>query len=791
MKLARKTTVLFSLLLPVASLAALALGDNGKSAKKKTPLAKPASTGIAKVSYREEIEPFLKANCGGCHTSAKKTSGFSVEATGELFAGGKKFGAKVVLPGKPTESVIVQYLRGKLQPRMPLGGAAVSEKQIKLVENWIAQGAKIDAPVLGYPYLKPTLPKLPTVKNAAWVKNPIDQFALAKMEASNLTPSPPASKVALLRRVYADLIGLPPTPNETTAFLLDKSPEAYSKVVDRLLNDLRYGERWARHWLDLVRFSETHGFENDGVRPRMWRYRDYVIHALNSDKPYDRFLKEQLAGDELYPDNADALIATGYLRLSVWDELSTDHDQRWQDTLNDVTDVTTSAMLGLTVGCARCHDHKYDKITQADYYRFQGFFSTIQWTDRKLPGETNDSESMKKQVKEADTKISELRGQLASAEKKEDRDKLNEEINRTEEGVAKFRPLASIVTDKQKDAVREHLLIRGDLHTPGEEVKPGFVASLCGGNETAAAFTPNETTKTTGLRSSLANWIASPENPMTARVIVNRLWQHHFGRGIVGTPSDFGINGEAATHKELLDWLTLKFVKDGWSLKKMHRLMLLSNLYQQFTQTNPKGEKLDSQNLLLWRMNRLRLEGEPLRDSILALSGRLNPEMGGPSIYPQVSSEVLSTGSTHKWGNSSEEQGRRRTIYVFQRRSLLLPIVEVFDGADLVNTCSRRNNTTIAPQALALFNSEFTREESRHIAERVVREAGADTATLIDRAYRLILSRPSTAKQKLLTQEFLTKQTGLYTKRGKEASLLAFTDLCHVLINSNEFLYLD
>ncbi len=762
--------------------------DTGSA--KKNSARKITASPAAQVSFRREIEPILKAYCSGCHSSANKMSGFSLETPLSIFAGGVKYGKKIVLAGKPAESVLVQYLHGKAQPRMPLGGTALSEGQIKTVEAWIAQGAKIDAPKLGFPFLKPTLSPLPPVKNPAWVKNPIDQFALAKIEAKGLSPSPPASKTVLLRRVYADLIGLPPTPEELSRFLEDRSPDAYAKVIERLLESPRYGERWARHWLDLVRFAETHGFENDGVRPRLWRYRDYVIRALNSDKPYHRFLKEQLAGDELSPDDPDSLVATGFLRLSSWDELSTDHDQRWQDTLNDVTDVTASAMLGLTVGCARCHNHKYDPITQADYYRFQGFFATIKWEDRKLPGDPKDAAWMKTRLKEADDKISELRQKLGETENKEDRDRLTEAINREQESVAAFRPMASIVTDKQKDPVREHLLLRGDLHTPGEEVKPGFVASLCGGSALPAPFTINERTRTTGLRTALAEWIGSPENPMTSRVIVNRLWLHHFGRGIVGTPSDFGINGEAPTHRELLDWLAVKLVQDGWSLKKMHRLMLLSNLYQQATENNPKGEKLDPQNHLLWRMNRIRLEGEPLRDSLLALSGRLNPEMGGPGVFPSVSSEVLSTGSTHKWGTSPEDQQWRRTIYVFQRRSLLLPLVEVFDGADLVNTCPRRSNTTIAPQALALFNSEFTRSESYHIAERVQKEAFGDPAAQIERAYRLILSRPPTTKQKTLTQEFLKKQGTLYGK-GSYTPLKALADLCHVLINSNEFLYLD
>lgn len=796
--------------------------------------AKPA---VTPISYREQVETYLKATCGSCHSSDKHSGGFVVETPETLFKGGASSGAKIIVPGKASESLIVAYLKGQKQPRMPLNGAPAPADQIKQIEDWINQGAKIDPLKLGWPYTRPVAHAIPHVKHPSWVKNPIDNFILAKLEAKGLAPAPPADRITLLRRVYADLIGEPPTPQEADAFLNDASPQAYEKLVDRLLADPRYGERWARHWLDLVRYADTHGFENDGIRPRAWRYRDYVIKSFNDDKPYDRFLKEQLAGDELYPNDPEALVATGYARLAPWDELSREPDQRWQDYLNDVTDTTGSVMLGLTVGCARCHNHKYDRITQNDYYSMQSFFVATRWEEKPIPGpdpyaqilaadrkklESLRREDRDQREKYRTTLLAEKQktakpgekvqvddGEIERAftrEDREKRDRRNDEIRNLESKLQPFDPVAEVVTDSGKNAPTEHLLLRGNLHTPGPEVQPAFMASLCGGDAAPAVITPPATVQTTGRRAALANWIAGRDNPMTARVIVNRLWQHHFGVGIVGTPSDFGRNGDKATHPELLDWLALKLMDDGWSLKKIHRLMLLSATYQQSTKLNPIAAKLDPSNKLLWRMNRIRLEGEALRDSILAVSGRLNPQMGGPGVYPKVSDEVLSTGSTHKWGSSPDDQGLRRTIYVFQRRSLLLPIVEAFDAADMNNTCPRRAVTTIAPQALALFNGDFTRTEAHYLAERVVKDAGDDPDKQIVRAYQIVLIRKPTAAQQALAKAFLEKQTQLHLagpaahpastanndpKALQAAHLDALTELCHVLINTNEFLYLD
>ncbi|MCX6368985.1 MAG: DUF1549 domain-containing protein, partial [Armatimonadetes bacterium] len=370
----------FMAVLPLIGLLAVgSLGASGQKAE-NTKNAKP-------VSFREEVEPLLKADCTGCHSGEAKQGGFSVEGTA-LFVGGTAFGKKVIVPGKPAASALIGYLRGKHQPQMPIGMPPLKEAQIQTIERWITQGAKVDEAKLGWPYLAPTNPASPKLKNPVlrdeWVKNPIDAFVLAKLEEKKLFPSPPADKTTLLRRVYLDLVGLPPTPQETDTFLSDSAPDAYEKLLDQLLADPRYGERWGRHWLDLVRFAETHGFEADNIRSRAWRYRDYVIRSFNADKPYDQFLSEQLAGDLLPNRTADSVIATGFARLGSWDELSRDPEGRWQDYLNDATDTVGAVMLGMTVGCARCHDHKYDKITAKDYYKLQAFFANTRWADERL-----------------------------------------------------------------------------------------------------------------------------------------------------------------------------------------------------------------------------------------------------------------------------------------------------------------------------------------------------------------------------------------------------------------------
>lgn len=818
------------LLLPMlifsASISDIASGSQINKPKSSSP--------VSIVSYQESIFPILKARCINCHGTDTHSGGLTLDTPASLFKGGTKTSTAILIKGSPSSSMLISYLRGKSQPRMPMNAPPLASDQIAKIETWIKQGAKIDQIKLGWPYTPPRLSAIPKVKNSAWVHNPIDNFILAKLEAKGLKPAAPASKITLLRRVYADLAGVPPNPQEAKTFLTDTSPKAYEKLVDRLLADHRYGERWGRHWLDLVRYADSQGYEADSSRMRAWRFRDYVIRSFNNDKPYDRFIKEQLAGDELFPNDPEAITATGYARLCSWDELSTDHDQRWQDYLNDATDTTCSVMLGLTVGCARCHDHKYDRISQADYYRMQAFFKPTKWTEANLPDNGNDPPFLREKLADAETHLVPLRKQrddlkekyrsaaLAKKQKTakpgekigvndEDinnampehdrvkREQIQSEIGHWESAAEPFKPIADVISD-EKDVPKTFLLKRGNLLTPGPEVQPSFIVSLNGNRDEPARIEAPSMGKTTGRRTALANWIANADNPVTARVMVNRLWQHHFGRGIVATPSDFGKNGDKPTHPELLDWLAIQFVKNGWSMKQMHRMMALSNTYQMSTHTDTVSMKKDPTNTLFWRMNRIRLEGEALRDSILSVGGRLNPEMYGPGVFPKLSEEVLATGSTHKWGASSDSESLRRTIYVFQRRSLPLPIVEAFDGPDMVNTCPRRSTTTISPQALALFNGEFSISESKKIADRVTQDVGSDPTKQISQAYQLTLIRKPTQRQTILALKFMENQVQLHLQdkkvpadpvSTKAADEDALADLCHVLINTNEFLYLD
>ncbi|HMC65831.1 MAG TPA: DUF1549 and DUF1553 domain-containing protein, partial [Gemmataceae bacterium] len=585
----------------------------------------------------------------------------------------------------------------------------------------------------------------PRVKNAAWLRNPIDAFILAKLEAAGVAPAPAASREQLIRRVTFDLIGLPPTPAEIDAFVNDPSPSAWERVIDRLLASPHYGERWGRHWLDVARFAESNGYEFDEPRPDAWRYRDYVIRSFNADKPYDRFINEQFAGDELYPEDPDARIATGFNLLGPDMTDSSDQAQRRQNTLNDMTDTAALAFLGLTVGCARCHDHKFEPIPQTDYYRLQAFFTPAVFRrdvaicskeeraihdaqlrrylsltqpardamtrletpyrkrlyEAKLARLSDEAQVAHRTVvgkrtgaqEELVEKTTRLLGiteaEMVQAMGAKDRT----EFRRLEDELRKFdgekpRPLhvAMALEDRVGPPPKTHLLERGELANPSSEVEPGYPIILRTDHlPVAANVTPLRPTST-GRRAALANWIASKENPLTSRVLVNRIWQHHFGRGIVPTPNDFGTRGEPPTHPELLDWLATELVASRWSIKHMHRLMLTSATYRQSTRISPEAVSTDPSNALLCRMNRLRLEGEIIRDSLLAVSGRLKGTLGGPGVFPPVPAEALQ--GTTAWKVSADPRDHvRRSVYIFARRNLRFPFLEAFDLPDSTLSC--------------------------------------------------------------------------------------------------------
>ncbi|HJZ90378.1 MAG TPA: DUF1549 and DUF1553 domain-containing protein [Gemmataceae bacterium] len=674
----------------------------------------------------------------------------------------------------------------------------------------------------------PVRPAAPVVRDPQ-PTNPIDAFIRARLDAAGVSPAPPATREQLIRRVTVDLTGLPPTPQEIDAFVNDKSPAAWETVIDRLLASPHYGERWGRHWLDLARYADTNGYEFDEPRPDAWRYRDYVIRSFNADKPFDRFAIEQLAGDEAFPGDHDALIATGFNLLGPDMTDASDQAQRRLNTLNDMTDTAGLAFLGLTIACARCHDHKFEPIPQTDYYRLQAFFAPAAFR-RDLPIET----SMERQAHEAamrdylaatksirdeiaalegphrtklfEAKLAKLSpeaqaahrtqadqrtggqqelvaeterkvvvtpAEVAKAMPADDRAKLatlQEQLRAFDAKKPPALPVAMGLTDQSGPAPKTRLLERGELSSPAAEVRPGFLAVLSpGGKPTPAEI--ESVRSSTGRRLSLAKWVASPDNPLTARVIVNRLWQHHFGRGLVTTSSDFGRRGERPTYPELLDYLAVELVQSGWSLKHMHRLMLTSATYQQ----SSNSQAADPDNKLLSLMNRLRLEGEAVRDALLATSGRLNSTMGGAGVVlPEAA--TAAGGSKAVPVTTDARERERRSVYLFARRNLRHPFLEAFDLPDSNLSCPRRERSTTAPQALALLNAAEATAAARALADRLMQEVKSDDER-IELAYRLTLGRAPTAAERDRAVAFL-----------RESPLSEF---CRALVNLNEFVYVD
>jgi hypothetical protein len=700
-------------------------------------------------------------------------------------------------------------------------------------------------------------PNSPTVRDSGWVRNPVDAFILAQLEAKNLRPSAPADRATLIRRVSLDLIGLPPTPQEVEAFLNDPSPGAYEKVVDRLLASPQYGERWARHWLDLARYAESEGFKSDETRPNVWRYRDYVIRALNTDKTYDRFVQEQIAGDELWPNDPDARLATAFNRHYPDESNARNLLQRRQEILNDITDTVGSVFLGLTYGCARCHNHKFDPILQADYYRLQAFFANVRANDdfALIPPAAVQERQDKMTVWEEKTRS--IRDEMKSlleprrrrmvdelfakypaeiqsailkpasertpiewqmyykakpymnpsdedvADNLKDNEKarwlaLNKELANYSSFYPGDLPIGTGIVDVSQQAPKTHVLAVGVYDSPKEEVQPGFLTIL---DPAPAKILTPAGAETSGRRSALAHWLTDADNPLTARVMVNRLWHYHFGHGIVATPSDFGNMGDPPSHPALLDWLAGEFVRQGWSLKAMHRLMVTSNTYQQASVFNAAGEKIDPQDVWLWRFPRQRLEGEVIRDSALSVSGSLNLEMNGPSVFPELPPGMQSRGGWRVTESPAERD--RRSVYVFVRRNTRYPLFEAFDMPDTHESCARRDVTTTAPQALSLLNSRLTLEWAQAFAARVLASAGSSPEKQVDLAYRLAYSRHPDDTEMSIAKTFFKHERELLAEKPKDQLALpataegsidpleaaALVDFCHVLINSNEFVY--
>jgi hypothetical protein len=642
------------------------------------------------------------------------------------------------------------------------------------------------------------------------------------------------------------------------AFLADESASAYLRVVDRLLASPRFGERWAQHWLDLVRYAETEGFKADRLRPNAFRYRDYVIDAFNSDLPFDEFIRQQLAGDELEPDNLQALVATGFLRLYADEDNAANIFQRRQEILDDVTDTTSLVFLGLTMGCAQCHDHKFDDILQTDYYRLQAFFVSMAERDDLPVVDPAEVTAYRKKLARWEEATAAIRREMQAVLEplREDRTKFNlekyepaivacyekpvsermpyeEQIARMvqwrldaaykeEEAIKKLPaadqeklaalneklapfaslkpaplPTAMAVEDIGGAAPPTHLLAGGNWKRPEETLAPGFPEFLGATTpEQAVLADIHRRAPTTGRRTQLAAWLTRPDHPLTARVIVNRLWQQHFGRGIVATPNDFGAQGERPTHPELLDWLAVELVESGWSLKHIHRLMVTSATYRMASLVDPddrnaaKATELDRENKLLWRANRRRLEGEAIRDAMLQTAGELNLEMHGPSARPKLPKGV---SPRYAWEPDEDTaQRNRRSVYVLAKRNMRFPLFEAFDQPDLHQSCPRRAVTVTAPQSLAMLNSELTLELARHWAKRLLSERFVSTADLVRAACAAAYNRAATVEEVEIAEQFLNEATRDGEEQsGGELQVEAVADFCHAIFNSNEFITVD
>jgi hypothetical protein len=758
----------------------------------------------------------LERRCVECHHKASAKGGLDLSTRAALLRGGET--GPSITADDPDKSLLWLLAARKQKPFMPHKRDKLPDAELRVLADWVRAGTPYARDLKPPALLKPAGFSVSEADRNHWAFRPlppakgldIDALLDAKLQAAGLSPAARASREALIRRATLDLTGLAPTPTEVDAFVNDPAPDAWDKVLERLLASPRYGERWGRHWLDLARYAETDGFEHDAVRPHSWRYRDYVIRSFNADKPYDRFIREQLAGDEFWPDDPDALIATGFNLLGPDMVDSSDQVQRRQLTLSDMTDTTALVFLGLTMGCARCHDHKFEPLSQKDYYRLQAFFAGAAFR-RETPVPTAAEKvacESETKVYQAQPQVRELMALEAGARDKARQKKLAKvtpearmavltppEQRDTEQAnlALETEPLLE-VSDKeigeamtpeerarrkslQEDAkrlpkpaplphamalgpgkpVKTFILNRGEYTMPGDEVEPGFPQVLGG-----VSAPPT--------RTALADWIAT--QPLTARVMANRIWQQHFGRGLVSTPSEFGPHGQPPSNPELLDALAAEFVAHGWSLKAMHRLLMRTAAYQR--SVGPVSPK-DPENQLFGRMNRRRLEGEVIRDCLLQASGQLNLEMGGPGVFPPIPTDVLK--GSKGWSVSADPKEHvRRSVYIFSRRNLRFPFLEVFDAPDSNLSCPERGRSTTAPQSLTLLNAAEVLAAAKLTARHI--EAAATTpAEKVTMLYRLALSRTPTERELALAVEFLATSP--------------LTELCRAVFNLNSFVYLE
>ncbi len=798
----------FSLILLVAlALPGLALA---------APTAPDHAAGMARslALFKSDILPLLKRNCNDCHGGEKIRAGLNLNTREGLLKGGDT--GPAAIPGNSSDSLLIALIEHRQEPFMPKSDEKfLDAEQIAIFARWINTGAAYTGPILDpeqaaasdgpmivtdedrdfWSFRPLANPVPPQQYNASWSRGAIDDFIAEKHESEGISPSPEASPEKLLRRIHFDLTGLSPTLNELNDFEAAlRSPQgkerAYEDLVDSLLASPRFGEKWARHWLDVARFAESHGFEQDYDRPYAYHYRDFVIRAFNEDVPYDRFVKWQIAGDELAPNESLARTATGFLGAGVFPTQLTEKEfeSARYDELDDMAATTGTAFLGLTIGCARCHDHKYDPIPVNDYYRLLSTFTTTIRSEIFLPA---DPAAAARELASWEAKQTSLTSALEKAEFEADRKKAAADLKKHLD--AKPPPGTAMVqvTGEGYPKTKHHAdargfphfypetfhLTRGDVLQKGEVAEPGFLQVLLreDASESRWRVEPPEGARYSGRRTALANWITDTElgaGHLLARVIVNRLWHHHFGRGLVATPSDFGLQGARPTHPELLDYLAGELIENGWRLKPIHKQILLSATWRQAATPNPAFAKVDPDNRYLWRFTPRRLEAESLRDSLLALGGRLDTTMYGPGS--------LDAGSP------------RRSIYLFIKRSELIPMMQVFDTPEPLVGQGSRPSTTISHQALVIMNNSDVRAWIDGFAARLDEAAPDSLEKAVTRAYRIALGRAPTPTEHQQATAFLEDQLIDYKHAARpDARLHALGDFCQILVSLNEFAFIE
>lgn len=801
------------------------------------------------VDYARQVRPILARHCYSCHGPDQQKSDLRLDTVASMLRGGNS-GPAIVAHQSGASLLVDAVTKAENTSSMPPEGEGtrLSAEEVAVVRAWIDQGARApaaDAPATAaarknehWAYQPLARPTIPSVRHAAWVRNPIDAFVLARLETAGLAPSPEADRHTLIRRLSLDLLGLPPSPAEVSAFVNDTAPEAYERLVDRLLASPHYGERWGRHWLDLARYADSNGYTIDGGRS-IWKYRDWVIAALNRDLPFDEFAIEQMAGDMLPKAATDQIVATGFHRNTLKNEEGgTDQEQFRVEAVVDRVSTTGSVFLGLTVGCARCHDHKYDAVSQREFYQLFALLNNADEPSLELPTtqQAKEEPAIVAEIEQVKMRIASVEANLGARQAEwearlrkqfEELDKsgtapdvvaLGDEIRKIVAIPAKVRSKAhtdrlraeyrkydieiapltktldellarqkqiraqvttTLVLRERKEPRETFVHLRGDFLRPGAKVQPGVPAVL---PELRAAAGGVPT------RLDFARWLVAPENPLTPRVTVNRVWQQYFGQGIVATENDFGTQGDAPTHAELLDWLAREFMARNWSMKALHRLIVGSATYRQASVARGDVQAKDPYNKLLARQARLRLEAEAIRDSALAASGLLSREVGGPGVYPPQPEGIYRFTQQQKYWKESQGADRyRRAMYTYFWRSSPYPFLTTFDAPDANTACTRRVRSNTPLQALTLANDRAFVELAEGLAQRVLREAVTGDRERVSYAVRLCLMREPSPREEQRLLAYLAEQRRVAGDGGDAGDAAAWSAVARVLLNLDEF----